>query len=1416
MVDSNAMRKTFVVPDLKPLDQYDINRAKICASVGWLLAKSYSNADNVPVELRDPFYLDQYEQEHLKPPVTRLLQSPELYCRTYGLLVAGGPGASGTPKDNAVLLQTLSQKGLTPRDQNVPVTEADLRHKPIKMSAHLAVMDALMAVGAMETVRASGGVERLGGEDDWERTLLHWVNTLNEKLRERTESDQSQQSTEPQPVQASCPTRWYWKLVPLRYRKDKLLSKLKPCFPVVNEVKDLSNGCAIAAVIHYYCPGLLRLEDICMKESMSLADSLYNLQLIREFCESCLKSCCPLVLEDMIYSPPELRVNMLSFLAELLYWFEVSKPEFVQPLNATELKESSGRTENGNNGSGSSSPSLFKKPFLPISPATPIPGSLTQSTSMSHVEAAGRSWTKNPLSRPLSSAVSFSIPFGLDSDVDIVMGNPVIMRSVSSDNLNPAGQPVKRVHYTPPEDISRSPGPNGPQRASWASRSPAVPLLAEENGLDAGDAAGLPTIEEALQIIHNEGKMEPRLHPDGAPDGFYLHSPEDPASRRHNGSPAILSGSAPSSAGMQYRPTGNASRTRRTSDGSRDDDSVLRDGSVDSDASEDLPKTQSTPTTPAAGARVANSSGQETPDSGVKMTSFAERKKKLAQDQPIPTEEPPMTTWAAKKTQESPSKSPALTSEMSELGARLEEKRKAIEAQKRRIEAIFAKHRQRLGKSAFLQLKKEQEEGDDKEEGAEEVSASSTEEDLRRMSLDERLARIESDEEGDTKQEKERPRDDGKVQTSAQQTSKEKTVAGALGEKTSVPLGDYNNAVSKLNAALSSLQSDMQRLSEQQNQLLKKKIPPANQAWVISPSTKSSTAAAPPRLSRESTRDLIPNSASSSPSPSRRISAQAIPPKSPGSHRRAQSAPPKSPKTQHHSRSADPKTPALTRVITAPQSVDNIPHRRKVSPWQYRDQTSSSFSIGSPVPQSDSRPPSRPLSEDPSDDQTVFSLELEGGSNHFPGRKEQQGGSSSGAPSECSFESDIPASAFTRKHSSLIEIPLSSLRGLDGEDAEHGPDAASDSMSDHTEPEMKGGVGFFFKDEARPEDEMAQRRAALLEKQQKRAEEMKRKRQEQEREREARRNSVDELERPRTPCTPPPARTPPAARTPPPAQTPPPDGTQYRRGVFTRQEYERRHQLKIMEDLDKVLRQKPTTVRGVKKQRPKTVFRDDSGLSRSPAKGLLGSRLNKVYSHSTMNLSSMANDSGTLTIRKSPSRSHSPSRLMSPGRVATQNGDKDWENASTLSSPASIPEYTGPKLFKEPSFKSNKFIIHNAISRCCLAGKVNEPQKNKIIEEMEKSNANHFLILFRDSSCQFRAVYTMNPETEELVRLTGIGPRIISLSMVESIYKYSSDRKQFSVIPSKTMSMSVDAFTIPSQLWQTKRPGTPKKLGTPK
>ncbi|MEQ2159572.1 hypothetical protein GOODEAATRI_024414 [Goodea atripinnis] len=136
---------------------------------------------------------------------------------------------------------------------------------------------------------------------------------------------------------------------------------------------------------------------------------------------------------------------------------------------------------------------------------------------------------------------------------------------------------------------------------------------------------------------------------------------------------------------------------------------------------------------------------------------------------------------------------------------------------------------------------------------------------------------------------------------------------------------------------------------------------------------------------------------------------------------------------------------------------------------------------------------------------------------------------------------------------------------------------------------------------------------------------------------------------------------------------------------------------------------------------------------------------------------------------------------------------------------------SGPKLFKEPSSKSNKPIIINAIAHCCLAGKVNEVQKNVILEELEKCESNHLFILFRDGGCQFRAIYTYSPDTEVIVKYTGTGPRTITRKMIDKLYKYNSDRKQFTVIPAKTVSVSVDALTIHNHLWQIRRPGSARR-----
>lgn len=101
-------------------------------------------------------------------------------------------------------------------------------------------------------------------------------------------------------------------------------------------------------------------------------------------------------------------------------------------------------------------------------------------------------------------------------------------------------------------------------------------------------------------------------------------------------------------------------------------------------------------------------------------------------------------------------------------------------------------------------------------------------------------------------------------------------------------------------------------------------------------------------------------------------------------------------------------------------------------------------------------------------------------------------------------------------------------------------------------------------------------------------------------------------------------------------------------------------------------------------------------------------------------------------------------------------------------------------------------------------------------QELEKCDANHYIILFRDAGCQFRALYCYYPDTEEIYKLTGTGPKSITKKMIDKLYKYSSDRKQFNLIPAKTMSVSVDALTIHNHLWQPKRPLVPKKTQTRK
>lgn len=104
-----------------------------------------------------------------------------------------------------------------------------------------------------------------------------------------------------------------------------------PSLSPVEYVWDLSDGCALAALLTFYCPAALHWNEICFNEPMSTADILYNLQMIEAFCQTHLPSdIFFLSVEDFFDCHRVVRQNVLAFVADLLYHFEIKPAECVQ------------------------------------------------------------------------------------------------------------------------------------------------------------------------------------------------------------------------------------------------------------------------------------------------------------------------------------------------------------------------------------------------------------------------------------------------------------------------------------------------------------------------------------------------------------------------------------------------------------------------------------------------------------------------------------------------------------------------------------------------------------------------------------------------------------------------------------------------------------------------------------------------------------------------------------------------------------------------------------------------------------------------------------------------------------------------------------------------------------------------------
>ncbi|XP_065792413.1 calmodulin-regulated spectrin-associated protein 2 isoform X1 [Muntiacus reevesi] len=1441
--DPRDGKRTFIVPAIKPFDHYDFSRAKIACNLAWLVAKAFGT-ENVPEELREPFYTDQYDQEHIKPPVVGLLLSAELYCRA-GSLILRSDAAKPLLGHDAVI-QALAQKGLYVTDQEKLVTERDLHKKPIQMSAHLAMIDTLMMAYTVEMVSVekvaacaqqySAFFQATDLPYDIEDAVMYWINKVNEHLKDIME--QEQKLKDHHAVEAPGGQK-------ARYRKEQTLLKQLPCIPLVeNLLKDGSDGCALAALIHFYCPGVVRLEDICLKETMSLADSLYNLQLIQEFCQEYLNQCCHFTLEDMLYAASSIKSNYLVFMAELFWWFEVVKPSFVQPrvacphgaepvedlpsvpvLNAAQRDalESSDLTP-GEEGAAFTHSRLH----LPSRHSQPQPhpsasGGIRRSSSMSYVDGFIGTWPKEK--RSSVHGVSFDISFDKENTLQRSTSNRGITRSISNEGLtlnnnrvaknirkNLSFKPVNGEEDTGGIAEELTGGSHGDlttyvPRSTGELNSNENPHCRFPNGAlhnrvlldELGNQVGTPSIEEALQIIHDTEKPAHTPRPDQLANGFFLHSQE--LSFLNTGVPR--SQSSPENVGDTRGALSPVTDTTEVDTGihvpsedipeTMDEDSSLRDYTVSLDSDMDdasrflqdydvragsargalspCPSTLSTRSQPGSSASSS---------SGVKMTSFAEQKfrklnhtdgKSSGSSSQKTTPEgselniPHVVAWApAPEDTGLPhgrDTTQLLASEVVHLRMKLEEKRRAIEAQKKKMEAAFTKQRQKMGRTAFLTVVKKKGEGvsplREEAAGAEDEKVYT---ERPREKEPQKANGPRSKSPADPKEGVESPAGRWPSGPSAPGDPEGRWSPAGPAEEPPQDgeLLEHTRSIERLNASLHALQREMRRLALQQEALMHMR---EQQAWVISPPPPS-----PHRPARDAPRPAHP-------------SPQAVPRKSASF----------SVKNQRTPRPSELKITPLHRTLTPPRSVDSLPRLRRFSPSQVPIQTRSFVCLGDdgepraqesgrkdgakeeeegsagPPEQGEARPPPSAAPESPA---ALASEATRPAPSEDPPSQ----------PAELPSKPSVPPAA--PKSVNLIEVSLSDLKPPEKADVSvEKYDGESDK--EQVDEDQKVCCGFFFKDDQKAENDMAMKRAALLEKRLRREKETQLRKQQLEAEmehkkEETRRRTEEERQK---------------------------KEDERARREFIRQEYLRRKQLKLMEDMDTVLKPRPQAARQ-KKQRPKSIHRDHLESPKTPVKGP------PVSSLSLASLSMGDNES--LHSGKRTPRSESVEGFLSPSRCGSRNGEKDWENASTTSSVASGTEYTGPKLFKEPSAKSNKHIIQNALAHCCLAGKVNEGQKKKILEEMEKSDANNFLILFRDSGCQFRSLYTYCPETEEISKLTGIGPKSITKKMIEGLYKYNSDRKQFSHIPAKTLSASVDAITIHSHLWQAKRPVTPKKL----
>ncbi|XP_056647194.1 patronin isoform X17 [Diorhabda sublineata] len=1538
-------------------DTFITRLAKQKASMKWLLSKAFNN--KIPENLKDPFYRDHENQEHLKPQIAGGLANADIYCLALGNIYSD-PNYHNL--NHLAILQTLSRKGVFGNEDGQLTETTLIQTNPLRMSAHMAVIEMIMSLYTKEVVtvdRIISAVHRFNHgktsaptiSDNAVDQLLLWVSHACDALRMRIEQEVSTISNGGEG------------------------EKLKvPEFPKLRELKDLCDGVGLAALIAYYCPDELNWTDIRISHVPSVQDSIYNLQLVQDFCCRCLSaSIFHLMPEDVTYMRESMKQNLLVFIADLFNVMEINPAKCVRY------------------------PGMDK--YSTVSRSTPTHQPLRKTNSLQHSVS---DMTEDSLRR--GSEESFVVHRGKNIPTlrSVVQDEPLIpvRLKVSKEKQNNDSKADERGEIA----AGRPSNWEENRKSTYAGRRSRRNSTSEDSQLTIENFGGS---QDNLNFIGRNPDKEVAVHV-----GRKISAPAFPTAIE-NAPVRSTYQDARGSFQLGYEnccdeKQDNGTEKYKLKRQLSSDDIALRNLSSNVNKENIIRDLVDGDITKRMSFAELGKQKQLGEHKGIQLvymndkeeypqkSSFLSKMGNGGEKKTTFATLPNTTTWQEQSSQnqqvtasngdEHPPNS--MNIQLSDIRLKLEEKRRHIESEKRRMEIAMNKQRQKVGKAAFLQAVAKE--------------------------INEDVSKI------DRKWSDETP-------TFAETRTP---------DLENMDLEQYQQSIAQMNSSLHDIQSDMQRLASQQNQLQQQNIIAQQQRQIHAlqqqqqyqtiqsqqhiPQYTSQQSYQPqiyqpqppvyaPPLQTSSSAPHIPQTLFGQPrgqgqfflhdqsstispapqiTPQRRTWAQQTqPPPIPiesyhqpelrtwnktGGHgdsrgfllhdtdryqeqtryqegtRYSESPRYFDSKYQngsgdgdhilHHSNSFTLSQQHHTNYGTSHSTPSASPQHRNIHRQisQLLDESKrapvSLQQIEAKEPQRKSSITHAPIPAPSADDMEPQNISFIG--NSTPDKLSEglnrlnitSGSRTYRIPSPT--RPSITRNSFqpTPSPPTIESVPLTEISSLENDPTNQKGFYISFDNDQPKRPKPPLRTKRMSPKKERSfvqstEDICDRKEEERLEKQrhlEKQLEEERAKRSEEERrqmlieqEREklrAKREASQERQKVNAAS---------AIIIGNDLNNPDPDldyererkkekimllslqRRQQQEEAKARKEAEAQakkemeklkeeekarkkeeqaarrqailEQYKLKKALEEAEREgktldrselnslKPTPKMRPKastRPRPKTIHIDSgsvqmaegmssrgkkgstSNLTDSPddsrgvspchsANQTLGRRSSyKTSRGSSTDQDSLAyrygdTDSGLgratpprrvpspgMSMRHLPSPSGPGSLpgLMSKGRRMFDDGSSDIS-----STPSSMMDYNGPRLYKQPATKSNRSIMLNAVEYCVFPGAVNKEAKKRVLEEINRSESKHFLILFRDAGCQFRALYSYCPEREEINKLYGTGPKQVNDKMFDKFFKYNSGGKCFSQVHTKHLTVTIDAFTIHNSLWQGKKVNLPNK-----